>query len=322
MRITFRAVALICLPLTTTLLPNGFAQEVRVARNQLIVEWNPTAPINAQSSALGAFEISPSSFEPTSSISNTSLVEVDQYNHIGPVRSSAEPVSSTREATVCQSLVSSGVALACSPNYYVKALLVPNDSRRSQDYWHDAIDSYGAWDVTTSSEAVVVGVVDSGINYNHPDLSENMWRNLGEVPGNGVDDDNNGVIDDIFGLNALNNSGNPIDDNMHGSHCAGIIGARGNNGQGVAGVAWQAKLMALKFLSADGWGWTMDAIELFDYAVMMKRRGVPIRVLSNSWGGGGYSEVLASAIRRASDEGIIVVAAAGNSGTDNDILPS
>jgi hypothetical protein len=169
---------------------------------------------------------------------------------------------------------------------------------------------------------VVVGVVDTGINYNHPDLSQNMWRNPGEIPGNNVDDDNNGVIDDVFGLNAVNNTGDPLDDNMHGSHCAGIIGARGNNGQGVAGVAWQAKLMALKFLTADGWGWTMDAIQLFDYAVMMKQRGVPIRVLSNSWGGGGYSEVLAESIRRANNEGIIVVAAAGNSSSDNDILPS
>jgi subtilisin family serine protease len=322
MRIFPRPIALLLLVLLAAFSERAFAEDIRVARNQLIIEWNPSVAMSSHTGDIGAFHIEPGSLDPVSSFSNVSLVEIDQSNHIGPVRSSAEPVVSSNEATVCQNLISSGAARLCSPNYYVQASVIPNDSRRSRDYWHEVIDSYGAWDVTTNSEAVVVGVVDTGINYNHPDLSQNMWRNPGEIPGNNVDDDNNGVIDDVFGLNAVNNTGDPLDDNMHGSHCAGIIGARGNNGQGVAGVAWQAKLMALKFLTADGWGWTMDAIQLFDYAIMMKQRGVPLRVLSNSWGGGGYSEVLAESIRRANREGIIVVAAAGNSGSDNDILPS
>lgn len=298
------------------------AEDVLVARNQLIVEWNPSAAISSNSGAIGGYDIEPSSTQPISPISNATLVEVDDYNHIGPLRSSTEPVRSSREAAVCQQLISSGIARACSPNYYLRTFAIPNDVHLTQDYWHHAIGSYDAWDVRTSSEEVVVGVVDSGINYNHPDLVDNMWRNSAEIPGNGIDDDSNGVIDDVFGLNTINDSGDPMDDNVHGSHCAGIIGARGNNGQGVAGVGWRAKLMALKFISADGWGWTMDAIQAIDYAVMMKQRGVPIRVLSNSWGGGGFSKLLEDSIRRAHDAGILFVAAAGNSGSDNDILPS
>jgi subtilisin family serine protease len=300
----------------------GFCDEIRVARNQLIVEWNNSITANSSSGGSGTYEIDAQSIEPISPLSNAVLVEIDDYDRIGPVRTSAEPIISTRELSVCHNLVTSGLARSCSPNYYVRALIVPNDSLPAEDYWHTAINSYGAWDVRTSSEDVVVGVIDSGINYNHPDLVDNMWRNPGEIPANGLDDDGNGVVDDVFGLNAINDSGNPLDDNVHGSHCAGIIGARGNNGQGVVGVGWQAKLMALKFLTAEGWGWFSDAIQAIDYAVMMKQRGVPIRVLNNSWGGGGYSQPLEAAIQRAHAEGIIFAAAAGNSATDNDVIPS
>lgn len=178
-----------------------------------------------------------------------------------------------------------------------------------------------AWEMTSGSEEIVVGVVDTGIEYTHPDLAANMWVNEGEIPDNGIDDDGNGVVDDVYGYNAVDNSGDPMDDNDHGTHCAGTIGAVGNNDEGVVGVNWRVKMMALKFLSADGSGTLNNAIEAIDYAIEMKKRGVNIRILSNSWGGGDYSRALHDAILEANKAGILFVAAAGNSSLDTDTHP-
>jgi subtilisin family serine protease len=178
-----------------------------------------------------------------------------------------------------------------------------------------------AWDVTTGSDGVVVAVIDTGVDYTHEDLTDNMWVNAREVPHNGIDDDGNGIVDDYYGYNAVGNSGDPMDDNGHGTHCAGIIGAKGNNGAGIAGVNWDVRIMALKFLDANGRGTLNDALECIDYAIAMKQRGVNVRVLSNSWGGGVYSRALRDAIRLANANDILFVAAAGNSGTNNDRIP-
>lgn len=178
-----------------------------------------------------------------------------------------------------------------------------------------------AWELSKGSEEIVVGVIDTGIDYNHPDLHANMWVNEDEIPDNGIDDDGNGVVDDIYGYNAIEDSGNPMDDNDHGTHCAGTIGAVGDNGEGVVGVNWNVKLMALKFLSGDGGGTLNDAIESINYAIEMKKRGVNLKVLSNSWGGSDYSRALHDAIKEANEAGILFVAAAGNSALNNDNYP-
>lgn len=178
-----------------------------------------------------------------------------------------------------------------------------------------------AWDATTGSRDVVVAVIDTGVDYTHEDLADNMWVNEREIPDNGLDDDGNGIVDDYYGYNAVGNNGRPMDDNGHGTHCAGVIGAKGDNGTGIAGVNWNVRLMALKFLDANGRGTLNDALECIDYAIAMKRRGVNVRVLSNSWGGGGYSRALEDAIRVANANDILFVAAAGNAGTDNDRMP-
>ncbi|MCA1964396.1 MAG: S8 family serine peptidase, partial [Prosthecobacter sp.] len=179
------------------------------------------------------------------------------------------------------------------------------------------VDAQAAWTLTTGSPNVVVGVVDTGIRYTHQDLAGNMWVNPGEIPNNGIDDDANGYVDDVYGINAITNSGNPMDDNNHGTHCAGTIGATANDAGQIVGVAWNVKLMGLKFLSASGSGSTSDAIKCIDYGVA---KGA--HILSNSWGGGGYSQALRDSIAAANAAGVLFVAAAGNSSSNNDVTPN
>lgn len=180
------------------------------------------------------------------------------------------------------------------------------------------IDVVRAWDINTGSENVVVAVIDTGINYKHPDLIDNLWTNELEKNGQpGVDDDGNGYIDDIHGWNAVNHSGDPLDDHGHGTHCAGTIGAYGDDGKGLVGVNWKVRMMGVKFLSADGSGSLDGAIEAIDYAI---KNGA--KILNNSWGGGGFSEILKQAVQRSHEAGTLFVAAAGNESNDNDKDPS
>ena len=177
------------------------------------------------------------------------------------------------------------------------------------------INAEKAWGITKGSNKVVIAVIDTGIDYNHPDLKDNMWVNTSEVAGNGKDDDGNGYIDDVYGWNAQADNGNPMDGNAHGTHCAGTIGAR-HNSIGVAGVMNDVSLMAVKFLSDSGSGSLADAVEAIDYATKMN-----VDIMSNSWGGGGFSQTLEDAIKAAKNKGILFVAAAGNDGTNNDSSP-
>ena len=183
------------------------------------------------------------------------------------------------------------------------------------------IDAPNAWSFGHGSDEVVVAVIDSGVDYGHEDLTANMWTNEGEVPGNGRDDDGNGVVDDVHGFNAVDGSGDPDDDLGHGTHVAGIIGAVGDNGRGVAGVNWTTRIMALKFLGPTGGGMTSDAIACIDYILEMKSRGANVRVVNCSWGSTLPSIALYDAIARANKQGILFVCAAGNDGTDTDRIP-
>lgn len=183
------------------------------------------------------------------------------------------------------------------------------------------IDTPEAWDTTTGSQNTVVAVIDEGVDVNHPDLRDNIWRNPGEVAGNNIDDDRNGYVDDVNGWDFANDDASvydpvidPITGNItgdeHGTHVAGTIAAQGNNSAGVSGVNWDAQIMSLKFLGADG-GSTIDAIEAINYAV---NKGV--KISNNSWGGGGYSQALYDAIKNGDATGHLFVAAAGNGGAD------
>jgi len=208
------------------------------------------------------------------------------------------------------------------PNYIHHTFRTPNDPRyrelwgmHNTDYDAD-IDAPAAWDIATGNN-IIVAVVDSGVDYTHPDLKSNMWRNPDEIPANGIDDDHNGYVDDVYGIDACNGDTDPMDDKDHGSHCSGTIAGLGNNGVGIVGVCWSARIMACKFLDSDGSGSTADAIECIQYATRMGAR-----VINASWGGGPYEKALFDAIGVANQAGILFCAAAGNEKSNNDDAPS
>jgi|GEM_PF-1808488 len=214
------------------------------------------------------------------------------------------------------------------PNYILRADVIPNDPSYG-DQWAlnntgqnggtpDAdIDAPEAWDITTGDTNIVVGVLDSGIDYNHPDLADNIWTNWDEIPNNGIDDDNNGYIDDIHGWDFYNNDNDPMDDYGHGTHVAGTIGAVSNNSIGVTGVAWDVRMIALKFLGSDGSGPTSGAVSAVEYATV---NGV--KLTNNSWGGGEYLQTLYNAIAESDTSGVLFIASAGNDTRDNDNIPN
>jgi subtilisin family serine protease len=214
------------------------------------------------------------------------------------------------------------------PNYEIRIDAVPNDPRFSELYGLRNTGQTGgtagadiratsAWDLFTGDPNLLVGIIDTGYDYNHPDLAANAWINSVEAAGtSGVDDDGNGYVDDIRGYDFVNNDGDAMDDNGHGTHCAGTIGAVGNNATGVAGVNWNVKMVGIKFLSAGGSGSTEGAISSIQYAIALG-----CRLTSNSWGGGGFSQALLDAIEAAGAAGQLFVAAAGNSSADTDASP-
>ena len=226
--------------------------------------------------------------------------------------------------------------LYAEPNYLMYKDTAPNDPRYPEMYGLNNtgqgggtagadIDAELAWNITTGSSNVVVGVIDSGIDIAHPDLQPNIWTNPGEIANNGIDDDANGFVDDLNGWDFFNNDKTVFDSasiDDHGTHVAGTIGAVGNNSRGVVGVNWQVKIMPLKFLgSTSGSGPTSAAISAINYVKQMAARGVNIRVINNSWGGGMKSQALLDAITALNEAGILFVAAAGNDGTDNFYVP-
>ncbi|MBX3019274.1 MAG: S8 family serine peptidase [Bdellovibrionaceae bacterium] len=194
------------------------------------------------------------------------------------------------------------------------------DSSRQAGVAGIDVDAERAWDITTGSKDVVVAVIDTGVDYRHPDLAANAWVNEAELNGKpGVDDDGNGFVDDVYGASFADPAkptGNPMDDHGHGTHCAGTIGAKGDDGRGIVGVSWDVRIMGVKFLGADGSGSLEGAIQAIDYATRMGAR-----IQSNSWAGGGYSKLLEEAIQRADAANVLFIAASSNSGGNNDASP-
>ena len=205
--------------------------------------------------------------------------------------------------------------------------LHPNDIRFSEQW---ALDNDGrnggkegadvgalrAWVTTTGDDDIVVAVLDSGVDYTHSDLQNNIWVRPDSVKQ--YEDRELGSIEDIHGYNAVENTGDPMDENGHGTHCAGIIGAEGGNEIGISGINWKVKIMPLKFMNAGGFGTAKNAIEAINYVIDRKRAGVNVRVISASWGTRLPSRALEDVIRKAHEAGILFVAASGNDGANTD----
>ncbi|MEI6806277.1 MAG: S8 family peptidase [Myxococcaceae bacterium] len=222
------------------------------------------------------------------------------------------------------------------PNYIVHALDLPNDTYFKYQWGLNNVGQTGgtvdtdinapeAWSILSGSDSVVLGTIDTGFDYTHPDLTNNIWTNSQEIPGNGIDDDGNGYIDDVHGINAITGTGDPMDDNMHGTHVAGIIGAQGNNGLGVSGVMQKTKIIACKFLDAQGSGDTGSAITCMNYyAALAQRSTDPVKVVAtnNSWGGGLESQAFTDAVAAHQKLGILFMAAASNETNNNDVNPT
>jgi subtilisin family serine protease len=273
---------------------------------QLVVGFKPTATDRQQRKAVDKVG---GTIESTLDSIDGAVVSVDP----GEIDTAAQELTRQRAVTYVE------------PNYIVHANRVPNDHMFGEQWALRNIGQYGgkagadvhatdAWDLTTGAN-VTVAVIDTGVDYTHPDLAPNIWANPADPP-NGVDDDHNGFVDDSRGANFADENSNPMDDAGHGSHVAGIIGAKGNNTAGIAGVNWDAKIMPLKFLDKNGQGNTADAANAIDYAVSHGAR-----VINASWGGPAFSQALYQAIRRANDRGVLFVAAAGNSGQNADVKP-
>ncbi|MEI6240654.1 MAG: S8 family peptidase, partial [Planctomycetia bacterium] len=301
----------------------------RLGTSTSIVSWQGTAaaaftdrwvvkasdPAVTSQSLLAGFK----SRSATSTWSATSLGE-GYFSVVAP--------KATQTSVLSWASATQGISFA-QPDFVITTAAVPNDPSYGQLWGLNNtttpaadIDAPAAWDITTGSRSTVVAVIDSGVDYNHPDLAANMWKNPGEIPGDKIDNDGNGFVDDVYGWDFVNNDADPMDDNDHGTHCSGTIGAVGNNTVGVVGVNWQVSIMALKAFSASGTGSTSAEISCVNYATMMRRdHGVNIVATNNSWGGGGYDQTLKDAIDAGGQAGILFIAAAGNSSTDNDTTP-
>lgn len=216
----------------------------------------------------------------------------------------------------------------CEEDFPIYSHGVPNDPLLTSQWAISpqskiSIDVAASWESPVPDREVVVAVIDSGMDYEHPDLRDSVWTNPGEIAGNGIDDDANGYIDDVHGIDVWDGDSTPQDDAQHGTHVAGIIGATMNNSTGIVGVAPRAKLLPVRFLSAQGSGSMYGAVKALEYVIDLRlHHGVNIVAVNTSWGGPSYSRALEEALMAAASAGILVVASAGNDGYNNDLLPN
>lgn len=250
---------------------------------------------------------------------------LQRYQHLPQLALATLPVGADIEQALVHYQQMPGVKTV-ELDHKVHKALTANDPFFNQQ-WHlhatTGINAVSAWDHTTGDQQVVIAVIDTGIDYQHADLAANIWQNPAETPGDGIDNDNNGYIDDVYGINPADDSVDPLDEDGHGSMVAGIIGARTNNSLGVAGINWQVKLLPCRFMDSNGDGFVSDAIACLNYLLDLKQNhGVNIVASNNSWGSPSFSPALYNAIAAHHDAGILFVASAGNDNTQAPFYPA
>ncbi len=251
------------------------------------------------------------------------------FPFIGVLNVQIPPEISVEQAI--EALYRSGTVEYAEPDFLDLPMVTPNDPRFADQWGLNNTGQGGgtpeadirapeAWEVRTGADQTIVVVLDTGVDYNHEDLAANMWSNPNEIPNNGIDDDGNGYIDDVYGMNAYDNNGDPMDANGHGTHVAGIIAAVGNNGAGVSGVVWNTRIMALRMASPGGSASFSDIIECMQYALASKQaNNYPRMVWNYSFGGTTHSQARYDALVQALDAGVLFVPAAGNDNVDIDV---
>jgi subtilisin family serine protease len=298
------------------------AQERVVVRRgkEIVVSYSP----RRNSSAVGAYAVRhlrlPDSLKVREVMAHGAIAVVSSASSISAMSAGLVEVDTADIARECGRIhaANRGLPIQCEANLVRTASRTPSDPRLGDLYGLTRMDAENAWNVTTGSPSVMVAVIDTGVEYNHTDLIDNIVVNNGETPGNGIDDDSNGYIDDYFGYDFYSEDGNPVDEHGHGTHCAGIVGARGDNGRGVVGINWSVGILPVRVLGPGGSGSDADVAAGMYYAIA---RGASI--LSLSLGGPSFSAVLDDAVQYARDQGVLVIAAAGNDyGQNLDVEPS
>ena len=205
------------------------------------------------------------------------------------------------------------------PDFYLRSSATPDDPRYDQQYaladgGAGAVGAPLAWSIRTA--CAKVAVLDTGAQYNHPDLTGNVWRNSKEIAGNNKDDDHNGYVDDYYGVNLVKGRDSGVDDEGHGTHVSGIIAGHGNNATGISGLCWTGSVVPVKFMNSKGKGSSSDAATGLDYAI---KSGA--KIVNGSFGSSSKSTALQDEVDYAQSKGVLLVFAAGNDGTNNDKTP-
>lgn len=295
----------------------------------LLCTWAEAAPQQVRIILTLEPEVSASSFEPqllsVQGVAKSKLQPLRRYQHLPQLAVATLASGADVDKAIAEYQNMPGVK-AVELDYKVRKTATPNDPRFAQQ-WHlgagKGINAIEAWDQTTGDDELVVAVIDTGVDYLHPDLAANIWQNPGETAGDGIDNDNNGYIDDVRGINPADDNVDPMDEDGHGTVIAGIISARTNNNVGVAGINWNVKILPCRFMDVNGDGFISDAIECLDYVLDLKlNHNVNIVASNNSWGAAIDSQALYNAIAAHNDAGILFVASAGNENSQAKFYPA